>query len=229
MANMSLRQKAHTLRKRGESIGGIAKILGASKSTVSYWCRNIELSDRQIERLAKRREQGGHLGRLRAAEAKRSARISATKAELELGRRAVGTLSRRDIFVLGAALYWGEGYKNGNDECGLTNSDPDIIRAFIVWLREIHNVGSSDLILRVSINHTHTQRARTVEKYWSAATKIPLSQFTRTSFIKARSQKQYANPSAHFGTLRVKVRRATALRRRIMGSIAEIARKIRVI
>ena len=226
VAYIQLRERARILRRQGKSIRGISQVLRASKSTVSYWCRDIELSDKQIRLLAKSQREGAGLGRLRAAEMKRAERISATRTEFEHGKRSVGLLSRRDIFILGAALYWGEGYKSGNEECGLTNSSPDIIQAFIVWLREIHSVESRDLILRVSINHSHKQRIRAVEKYWSSMTKIPLSQFTKASFIKTKSQKIYANPYEHFGTIRVKVRRATALRRRILGSIAEIARQI---
>ena len=226
MAYIQLREKARALRRQGESIGKISQTLRASKSTVSYWCRDIELSAKQIDALARKQEEGGAFGRLRAAEAKRALRISATREEFEHGKRTVGSLNRRDIFMVGAALYWGEGYKSGNEECGLTNSNPDIIRAFIAWLGQIHNVNPSDLILRVSINQTHMQRIRPVEKYWSKATKISLSQFTRASFIKTRTRKMYANHDEHFGTLRVKVRRATTLRRRILGSIAEIARQI---
>lgn len=226
MANIDIREKARALRRRGESIGRIAQILQASKSTVSYWCRDIALSGKQIQLLAKRQREGGAQGRLRAAEAKRAARLLATQAEHERGSRAVGSLNLRDIFMLGLALYWGEGYKSGNDECGLTNSNPDIIRAFIMWLKQVHNVNSSDLILRVSINYIHTNRVREVQKYWAKVTEIPPSQFTKTSFIRSKARKIYADRDNHFGTLRVKVRRATALRRRILGSIAEVARQI---
>ena len=145
--------------------------------------------------------------------------MSNISAEMERGARDVGTLSQRDLFLLGLALYWGEGYKNGNEECGLTNSDPAIITTFIEWLRRIYAIPSTDLILRVSVNETHRHRVQIIEKYWSQMTGVPLSQFTSTSLIKARSKKAYADAESHFGTLRVKVRRGTALRRRIMGSI----------
>src|SRR3989338_10958717 len=229
MAFVLLREKARALRQNGESIAKIGVILHASKSTVSYWCRDIALSAKQVRRLAFRQQEAGALGRLRAAEKKRDIRMEAVRGESNRGSRDAGILSQGDLFILGVGLYWGEGYKSGNEECGLTNSNPDIIRAFIVWLKEIHSVRSPDLILRVSINHSHKQRVRAVEKYWSNMTKIPLSQFTKTSLIKTKSQKIYTDQDDHFGTIRVKVRRATALRRRILGSIDEIARQVREI
>ena len=214
------------MRSEGKSISDIANLLHASKSTVSYWCRDIVLSPKQIRLLAERRLEGGATGRLRAAEIKRAVRLDAIQKESMRGARAVGSLSQRDLFILGIALYWGEGYKTGNDECGLTNSNPDIIRAFIRWLEEIHDVKRPDLIARVSVNEAHKHRVREIEKYWTHIIDIPLSQFTKTSLIKARVRKLYKNHDAHFGTLRVKVRRGTALRRRILGSIAEIARQV---
>jgi hypothetical protein len=219
MALQSHREKVLFLRKKGESINEITQSLRLSKSTVSYWCRDISLSKQQLKTLAKKQLRGGMLGRLRAAEQKRTRRIEQTNLDMSHGARDVNTLSERDVFILGIALYWGEGYKSGNEECGLTNSDPAIIIAFITWLKCVYKINNEDLILRVSLNETHRHRAIVVEKHWSKITNVPLYQFTKTSFIKAKTQKKYKNSDQHFGTLRVKVRRGTSLRRRIIGSI----------
>src|SRR3989344_534727 len=226
MAFIKLREQARGLRKKGESIARIATMLRASKSTVSYWCRDIALSSKQIQSLVQKQENAGALGRLRAAEKKRSARLARIESESKTGSKTIGALDQRDIFMLAIALYWGEGYKSGNEECGFTNSNPDIIRAFILWLRRVYNVPSSDLILRVSINQTHRNRVDAVERYWSKATGVPRSQFSKASLIKTISQKIYPDPQRHFGTLRIKVRRGTALRRRILGSIEEIGKQV---
>ena len=225
MASQGLREQAQALRQQGRSIADIVTALQASKSTVSYWCRDITLSKSQQSALAEKQRTAGSIGRLRAAEIKRARRMSHVRTETERGARAVGALSQRDLFMLGLALYWGEGYKSGNEECGLTNSDPAIITAFIEWLRRIYAVPAADLILRVSVNGTHRHRVPSIEKYWSQTTGIPLSQFTTTSLIKTRSKKTYADAESHFGTLRVKVRRGTALRRRIMGSIGALKKR----
>jgi len=214
-----MKDRARALRREGKSIGDIVRILNANKSTVSYWCRNIALTRAQQSVLALRQRDAGALGRLRAAELKRAKRRETIQIFMQKGAKDVGHVSRRDLFMLGLALYWGEGYKLGNDECGITNSDPSIILMFISWTKEIYEINRNDLILRVSINEAHRRRVKIVEKYWSEKIKVPLSQFTKTSLIHTRSKKQYLNGEQHFGTLRVKVRRGTSLRRRIMGSI----------
>lgn len=140
----------------------------------------------------------------------------------KVGMKDVGRLSQRDIFMLGLALYWGEGYKGLSQELGFTNSDPTMILFFIQWISQIYGIPRSRLILRVSINGMHSHRVRRVEQYWSRTTGVPLSQFTMTSLIKTASKKVYTNGAEHYGTLRIKVRSGTDLRRRILGSIHKL-------
>ena len=107
----------------------------------------------------------------------------------------------------------------GMKEVGFTNSDPAMILFFIRWLSKCYGITQDRLILRVSINILHINRVKEVERYWSRLTGVPLSQFTKISLIKSISKKRYANESVHYGTLRVKVRRGTDLRRKILGSV----------
>ena len=74
MARYKEKIKATVLRKGGMSIKKIAASLGLSKSTISMWCRDIALSEEQIQVLVKNKAEGLKLGQLRAAENKRSGR-----------------------------------------------------------------------------------------------------------------------------------------------------------
>ena len=221
-----IRDHARRLRASGKSLNEIAKRLSQSKSTISYWCRNIELTEPQLLVLSLKQLNAGRIGRLHAAKQKHDQRIIATETQRRQGHYDIGTLSQRDIFILGLALYWGEGYKHGNEECGITNTDPSIILGFIIWVNAVYGVQKDDLILRVSVNGTHKDRVTSIEKYWSQQTGIPRSQFTRVSLVKTPRKKMYSDSKSYFGTLRVKVRKATALRRRILGSIEEAGRQI---
>ncbi len=226
MHRQSAREKARAFRTAGKSISEIAHSLRISTSTVSYWCRDILLSKRQQLVLTAKQQRSGAMGRLVAADKKRVERLHRTAMSMHEGAQDVGVLKTRDLYMLGLALYWGEGYKSGNEECGLTNSDPHLIRVFIRWLQQVYQISAGDLILRVSLNGTHAHRVRAVEKYWANVTGIPLKQFTAPSLIKTISKKVYANQESHFGTLRVKVRRGTSLRRRIIGSLGEVRRQM---
>ena len=65
--------------------------------------------------------------------------------------KIIGTLSNRDILMIGLGLYWGEGYKYENGELGFTNSNPQMIRFYFKWL-ELWKVEKSSLIFRLTIN-----------------------------------------------------------------------------
>ena len=219
MAKIAQREKARNLRRRGISIREVAKQVGVSKSSASYWCRNIALTSGQIRRLSEKQKKASVEALLRASERKRQERIRREHRLNVEGKERVGRIAERDLFMVGLGIYWGEGNKKGDLTAGFTNSDPTIIKFGIQLFREIYGVETKDLILRVGINVIHKRRALEVLQYWVDATGVPLNQFNKTSFIKAKVKKPYENFAEHFGTLRVKVRRSTNLKREIMGSL----------
>lgn len=223
MAKQKEKEAALLLRLKGRGIGEISKTLNVSKGTVSLWCRDISLTPRQINVLAKRSKHHATEALLLSAEKQRHQREANSRKSAQLGRNEVGSLTERDVFMVGLGLYWGEGYKQGSQELGFTNSNPLIIKFYLAWLEKIYKITTKDLILRVSINSSHKYRIKKVQEYWSDITDVPLSQFTKPSLIKTISQKQYSNHDQHFGTLRVKARKGTSTRRRILGSISSLS------
>ena len=57
-------EKALVLRRTGKSLKKIAAILGVSVSIVSLWCRDVQLTDQQKEKLKSRKLNIRHLRRL---------------------------------------------------------------------------------------------------------------------------------------------------------------------
>lgn len=227
MAKIKERTRARELRLHGRSIKEIAETLRVSKSTVSNWCREIQLSEKQIEKIAKRSKHHATAALLRSAEERRTKRLADVATASTHARERTLPLSRRDRYILGLGLYWGEGYKTGNQELGFTNSDPRMIGFYIRWLEEIFDISKSDLTLRISINKVHQKRIHRVTQYWSQVTGIPVRQFTKPSFIVAKLKKVYADHENHFGTLRIKVKKGTQLRREILAAIEFIAEDIK--
>ncbi len=227
MRDVDVRLVAQTLRHKGKSINDIASKLSVPKSTVSIWCRDIALSPAHIRALGNKMRKRSYAGSLKAAEVKRNKRIAHTQLCKQEGAQDVGVLSRRDVLILGMGLYWGEGYKYGNSELGFTNSDPNMIKMFLRWMREIYGIPSQDMILRVSINALYRSKAPAAITYWSAVTGTSKEQFTQTSFIRTKLRKfNRKNGREYHGTLRVKVRRGTHLHRRILGSLEHLARLV---
>lgn len=214
---------AVVMRQSGCSLNEISKKLNISKSTASVWLKDVELDANAKNKLRLKTKKNSLVGLL-----KYNSGLSLQKQQNIIhdelaGKNKIGRLSERDIYCVGLGLYWGEGYKKGNQEFGFTNSDPSMIRFYIKWLEVVFGVEKKELILRVSINELHKKRNKSIESYWSKITEVPLLQFTKTSFIKTVSKKVYTNQNSHMGTLRIKLRKGTRLRREVIGAIKSIA------
>lgn len=226
MTKLLERGEALKLRRIGYGISEIATKLGISKSTASYWCRDVILSPKARGRLQRASKTKSISGILKHTESLRRQRLERTAQDTIRGTGRFRTISNRDIFCVGIGLYWGEGYKRGSQEFGFTNSDPIMIKFYILWLRVVFGIPKQDLILRVSINNQHSYRIGEVQRYWSKVTATSIKQFSKPSLIKTLSKKHYKNKKDHFGTLRIKVRRGTRLRREVLGSISGLAQHI---
>lgn len=225
MAKFKEKSISQKLRHKGWSINEIANKIKVSKSTISVWCRNISLTQNQILRLTKKQKLGSHEGRLKGLEKIRQKRINEVETLKKEGIKEIGKLSKRDFFITGIAMYWSEGYNAPvNYEVGFTNSDPKINFLMIDWFKKFCRIDQNRFSLRVGINEAHKKRAKDIEKYWSKLTGVPLSQFNKPSLKKVKSKKFYKNPNSYFGTLRIKIRKGTKLRRKIDGWIEGLAK-----
>lgn len=220
MANIQNRETARKLRQSGKTITEIAKKLKTGKTTVSYWCRDIVLTQTQIEKIKQRSKVNGLRGLAIYTEKLRTSRLLRIAEANKLGFEKVKGIDNRDLFIIGLALYWAEGYKKGNEEFGFTNSDPAMIKIIIHWLKKIYDIKKNQLILRISINKIHEARLLPITKAWAKILGISIEQFTKPSLIQSVVKKIYPNNSDYLGTLRVKVRKSSSLRREIMGSLS---------
>jgi DNA-binding transcriptional regulator YiaG len=75
MAKSLKKLRAVSLRKKGTSVGDIARMLGVSKSTASIWCQGIALTDKQKDRLVQKVIKAGHVGRLLGAQSNKDKKI----------------------------------------------------------------------------------------------------------------------------------------------------------
>jgi len=92
------------------------------------------------------------------------------------------TPKEEKLKIAGIMLYWAEGYKNlGKQVRGgtidLANSDPEMIKLFLKFLREICGVDEDRL--RVFLYCYTNQNVDSLKKYWHKITGIFLEQFSR--------------------------------------------------
>lgn len=223
MAKSKEKNQALQLRQKGGSIKDIAKKLKIAKSTISLWCRDIKLSPEQTRRLHEKMIKGGYKGRMKGAQMQYENRLKREKESKEKGIKMVGNLSLRDLFIVGTALYWGEGDKKRR-AFKITNSDPNLIKFILIWLKRIWKINNQRLSACVFINKIHEERKEEVENYWSKITGIPRKQFTKTILIKSKNKKNYSNFKKYYGTVSIKVKNPVELYNLVMGLIEGLKR-----
>jgi hypothetical protein len=220
------------MRVEGHSYNEIYKALRIPKSTLCSWFKNTVLSDEARERLATRVHEGSINGLLtlnksQTKEAKRRADATNTKAKNE-----IELMSKKELLLVGTALYWAEGYKrlrikDGKERTShpirFVNTDPDMIRIFMRFLLEVCEIDSRNIILTMRLYpHINEDAART---YWMAVTGLPLEQFRRSTFLISGASKGI-RPFVRlpYGTLQIDVN-STAKFHQIMGWIEGVKKQ----
>lgn len=210
------------LRKRGKSIKQIAKRLGVSVGIVSLWCRKVELTEKQKEKLKRRKVRIRHLRRL--ARKSHADKIIRVKKLFDEAKSEISGLSGGELFLTGLALYWAEGFKSTKESrLGFCNSDPRMIKFMIKWFNKGLKIDLKDFILRTEFNEMHKNREEVIRNFWSKITGIPLSQFEKSFYHRTNWLRTYANPDKYYGVLRIRIRRSSELLNRIWGWISGLS------
>jgi predicted transcriptional regulator len=194
------RDAARRMRSEGHSIKAIASALQVSKASVSTWVRDIELTQEQRNRLS----QNGRS--VDAIERRRATRIAATQERhrtiIDEAKLDIKNLTKRELFLIGIALYWGEGNKKGKKVLGLANCDPLLIRIIMRFFREICDVPEEKFRGHIhTFSHLNAQEA---EEYWSSISGIPRTQFFKT-YSKPSRATTGKKDSQPYGTFQVYV------------------------
>lgn len=222
MAKSKEKLKARRLRRLGKSIKKIAKIVHVSVGSVSTWCKDIQLTNKQIKNLQKRRTDPFYGKKLEYYLKKKKEFEEKLFSLRQEGIKAIGKLSTREIFLIGIALYWGEGFKK-DKQVGLATSDERIAKFFIHWLSKCFDISTKDLILRVTANISYKNKVKKLEKYWANMLSVSINNFSKPFFQNVKWKKIYENKNDYHGVLRIKVRRSINLLRKIYGYIEGIS------
>ena len=112
MAKSLKKIEAVKLRQSGMSIKDISSKIDIARSTVSIWCSDVVLTNKQKEILHKKMIDSGHKGRMMGAVANKNKKLDVLNSVKVVAKKEIGTLSKRDIKMLSLGLYWGEGSKD---------------------------------------------------------------------------------------------------------------------
>ena len=181
MAKRKDKQKAIIMRQKGMSYSQIKDELNVSKSTLSSWLHGMPLSEKRIKEL--RDNNPIRIERYRnTMRAKKEARLNEVYKKVS---KDINKFSKRDLFLAGLFLYWGEGTKASNCSVVLTNTNPAMLKFFIKWLK-LFDIKNKDL--KVKLHLYSDMNVKKSLNFWSKELKIPINQF-RKSYIKKTNLK----------------------------------------
>lgn len=213
-AKDDLREKARELRLQGWTYDQIQVELGCSKSSISLWVRDLPKPERK-----RTPEEASAIAR-RGWEVTLRLRDEERQRTKEAAKQAVGTLSPRELFLLGVGLYWAEGgkdkpYDRRENVC-FVNSDPGMIRVYLAWLDLL---GVERERVRYTVMIHETADVPGAEQYWADLVGAERSAFNKTTLKKHNPKTVRKNTGeAYRGCLVIKVRKSADLYRRIEGS-----------
>ncbi|MFF2430255.1 hypothetical protein [Streptomyces mirabilis] len=212
-AKDDLRDKARELRLQGWTYDQIQMELGCSKGSISLWVRDLPKPERrdpsERAKLASRKRWDHELA---VRDEERQKTKAAAAAE-------IGTLSDRELFLVGVGMYWAEGSKDKpydrRENVTFVNSDPGMIETFLRWL-DLLGVERDHVRYCVMIHESADVAG--AEQYWADLVGADRSAFNKTTIKKHNPKTVRKNVGASYrGCLTIKVRQSADLYRRIEG------------
>jgi AcrR family transcriptional regulator len=161
---------AFSLRKEGKSYNEIASALNVAKSTLSNWFKGQDFSA-DIKRSITDRAIKTNSTRLLA--------LNKARGDLLQAHYEQGLLEAKDelvkninnpLFVNGIATYWGEGDKLHKNHIRITNTDPQMLRLFVEFLKEFGHFTTNDM--RLALFLYQDLDVEDCKAYWIKHTKI---------------------------------------------------------
>lgn len=212
------------LRREGKTYSEILKRVPVAKSTLSVWLQDVGLSVQQTQRLSDKKYQA----QLRGGASRRTDRLERTAVIRQEAQTTIGKLTSRERFLIGIALYWAEGAKEKSYRPSVrldfANSDPEMVRFYVHWLRTTLMVADEDIQLMLHIHENRFAELDTFNKFWLKTTGLKVINLTKPVIKKhIPKTKRHNIADTYHGLVAIRVRRSTILNRRVQGCINAIA------
>lgn len=178
------KEKAFKMRRDGKSYGEILAALKIPKATLSNWFSKIDWSSDMAKKLAVA-VQKQHTVRLIELDKIRGIRLKRLYEEARKeAKNDLLELKYNPLFIAGLMLYWGEGDKLTKYSTAITNTDPDLIRLYVLFLKNACRIPEEKIRAHVLIYPDLNEED--CRKYWARESGIDLSRFTESTTILGR-------------------------------------------
>jgi hypothetical protein len=222
------KKNAISLRKKGLTYSKILKLVPVAKSSISLWCRDIKLSQKQVTQIQKAKIHAvrrGAVTRQKKATLMRQATVHKAASEIT-------SLSDKELWLIGIALYWAEGskqrQKSKSEGVKFTNSDPQMIKVFNLWLTKVMKVKLVNIQYEIYLHESMAQEKAKIITYWSKTLKQSTNKFDRIYLKKNKIVKHHLS-NDYKGVMRIVVKRSSNFNRQLTGWQQGIVNSCRVV
>lgn len=199
------------------SVKEIARTVGVAPSSVSVWVRDVPLTPDQLESLRQRNPAYNNQlrGASRNAERWRARRSAFQDEGREMARRGSW------LFVAGVMLYWAEGDKSHRNAARISNSDSEVLKLFMRFLRECLDVPNHQMRVTCHLFADHIERQYEIEQFWLDELDLPRELLCK-SFVNVYSKHSQKKRQGKlpYGTTRLTVH-STEIVQQIYGAIQD--------
>ena len=201
------KERATQLRLAGKSYNEIKNTLNLpSKGTLSFWFKDLILTPQAKKLLASNIQKATERG-LTDFNRKRSARIiQENDYARQSGFRQIKRLTNRELMLIGAALYWGEGTKYHKERTAalvFTNSDAVMVRLYMRFIRKIFKISEERIRAGIQIHDNVDEML--ARQYWAHVMGVPIDRFYITHQASKASLKKRNPRTLPYGTVSIRV------------------------
>ncbi|TSC86961.1 MAG: Uncharacterized protein G01um10148_66 [Parcubacteria group bacterium Gr01-1014_8] len=172
------------MRSEGKSYAEIFHELKIPRSTLSGWLGNLDWSTHIKKRLSILSNVNSTI-RLRELNRIRGLHLIRV---YEQAKKEAGDEFKRfryhPLFISGVMLYWGEGDKRSRHHTRLINTDPEMIKLFSLFLRQLCRIPDQKIKAALTIYPDLDEKE--CRKYWSWKSGIDETNFTKSMIIQGR-------------------------------------------
>ena len=180
------KEEALRLRKLGKSYREIKESLHIPKSTISDWLHKVGWSEK-IKRMLQQKAKKESTVRLRALDKIRGERLARIYQEArEEAKKEFESLKWYPLFILGIAIYWGEGEKTTRHLVRIANTDPLMIKCFVAFLVKV--CGVTPHKIRAWLLLYPDLQDKTCKDFWISHAGLMRDNFTKSVMIHGKEK-----------------------------------------
>ncbi len=172
------------MRKTGSSYNEILEALRIPKATLSDWFSKEGWSN-DIRKKLTTTAYEAHSVRMRELGRVRGIHLANVYGEAR--QEAIveyEAMKYNPLFIAGLMTYWGEGDKATKHTVRLTNTDPEMLRLFLIFLTKVCSIPLEKIGAHILIYPD--LEAKNCLDYWSQKTGLPIEHFTKCVTIQGR-------------------------------------------